>query len=614
MANINLSEKQQAIVNLQDGAHLVVASAGSGKTRVLTERAKRLVNTSKGKILAITFTNRASEELRERLVTNEQVREKVFIGTFHSFCQSILELRFKLLGYSTMPHVFEDNSDRIELIEQAINQVPYFQNILEGLEPKKRSEYKYNVLDFISQIKRELASPEDILSAGEEEYLLLYEVYQDILLSNNAIDFDDIILLVYKLLTNNDSVANLYRKTYEYICVDEAQDLNKAQYFLLKALLGDINKNIMMVGDPNQSIFAFNGSSPDYMQKQFVDDFNATTHFLTDNYRCSRTVINASNKLMNLNAETVNYVIPGEVKIKGYSSENEEATFVLQRINELINLKHHPDIEGTITYDCMSVLARNKYVFKELEELLKNAGIPYFYKTGGVGLKFSSNCMQLFDCYFRVKLNSHDKLHLSRLQKLLLTDEVFNDATIAKNDLRYAIHVLRLVNVLTVDNFGAEFKRFRKLFEDNLIVGMTEDDRSLIIYDIDELLLNWKEYQIKNSRRTLLGFKNAISLGTVQSSKSEHGVTLSTVHTMKGQESDIVFLIGMDDGTFPDYRATLKGGVELQQEKNNAYVAFTRAKRFLYVSYPKFRMMPWGDTKARASSRFLNVFKAPRQA
>ena len=608
MTNLNLSEQQQAIVELDGGAHLVIASAGSGKTRVLTERVKRLIPKTKAKILAITFTNKAAEELRERIVVSEQIRKKVFIGTFHSFCQSILELRFKLLGYTAMPHVFEDTTDRIELIEQAINQVPYFQEIYSGLEPKKKSEYKYNVLDFISQIKRELASPEDVVSAGNEEFLLLYEVYQDILLSNNAVDFDDIILLTYKLLTNNDSVANLYRKSYDFVCIDEAQDLNKAQYYLLKALLGAVNENIFMVGDPNQSIFAFNGSSTDFMEKQFTEDFGAKIHYLKENYRCSRAVIDASNKLMGLNAISVNYVIPGEFKIAGFGTEEIEAAAVYDKILEFSALKRHPDIEGEIDYSKITVLARNKYVFKPLEILLKNSGVPYYYKTGGTGLKFSSKCMQLFDCYFRVKLNPLDKLHLSRLQEVVKVKDAFNEGLLTKNELRYPLHILRLVNMLTVDNFTLELKKFRNLFEENLIVGLTEDDRSLIIYDIDELLLNWKEYQIKNQKKSLLGFKNSISLGTVQAIKVDQGITFSTVHTMKGQESDIVFLIGMDEGTFPDYRATLKGGVELQQEKNNAYVAFTRAKRFLYVSFPKSRIMPWGDVKFRSYSRFLKPF------
>ncbi len=606
MNSIELSQNQQEIVDLTQGAYLVKASAGSGKTRVLTERIKQIINVSKGKVLAITFTNKAGEELKERLGKTEMVKEKVFVGTFHSFCQSILELRFKLLGYSSMPHIFEEDSDRIELIEQAIFQVPYFQNIYSSLEGKQLYEYKYKVLNFISQVKRELVSPEDLISDSEnEEFLNLYEEYQDILQSNNAIDFDDLILLIYQLLINNDSVANLYRKTYEYVCLDEAQDLNKAQYYLLKALVGNENKNIMMVGDPNQSIYLFNGSTSDYMENDFVEDFGATVYTLTENYRCSKSVIEASNKLMNLKAEAVNYVIDGIFEIKGLPNEVEEANFVVDKINKLIELKNHKEIEGEINYDKISILARNKYVFKNVELLLKENKIPFFYKSGNIGLKFTSTLMQIFDYYFRIKINPSDKLHLSRLEKLLRISDVYNEELIKLSNFPEAIYILNFVNGLTIDNLSLEIKKFRKLFEDNKVEGLTDDDRKLIIEDIDEFDSNWKTYQMKNQKRTLSGFKNSISLGITNHHKNGNGITLSTVHTMKGQESDIVFIIGMDEGTFPDYRAVKKGGLELQQEKNNAYVAFTRSKRFLFVTYPKQRLMPWGDNKTRSISRFI---------
>jgi DNA helicase-2/ATP-dependent DNA helicase PcrA len=306
--------------------------------------------------------------------------------------------------------------------------------------------------------------------------------------------------------------------------------------------------------------------------------------------------------------KSVNYVIPGVFNIVGFATEEDEAGAVYRQIQKLIDLKRHKDIEGEIDYSSITVLARNKYVFKPLENLLKSSGVPYYYKTGGTGLKFSSSCMQLFDCYFRVKLNPLDKLHLSKLQEALKVEDVFNEEVLNMHQRRYPIHILRLVNTLTVDNFNLELKKFRNIFEENLIVGLTEDDRTLVIHDINELLFNWKEYQKKNQKRSLLGFKNSISLGTIQAIKVDQGITFSTVHTMKGQESDIVFLIGMDEGTFPDYRASIKGGVELQQEKNNAYVAFTRARRFLYVSYPKSRIMPWGDVKNRSISNFLKSF------
>ncbi|MEP6805946.1 MAG: UvrD-helicase domain-containing protein, partial [Flavobacterium sp.] len=215
MSEIKLSPKQERIRDLNQGAYLVLASAGSGKTRVLTERIKRLSETTDGKILSITFTNKAAAEIRERLGSSEKITKNVFVGTFHSFCQSILELRFKLLGYSRMPHIFEDDSDRLELIQQAINSVPYFTEIYDNLEPKKRNEYKYKALQFISTVKRELFSAEELAQSSENiEFQYLFETYQDLLKSNNAIDFDDLIRLIYELFTNNESVANLYRKAY----------------------------------------------------------------------------------------------------------------------------------------------------------------------------------------------------------------------------------------------------------------------------------------------------------------------------------------------------------------------------------------------------------------
>jgi DNA helicase-2/ATP-dependent DNA helicase PcrA len=604
MNKINLSHKQQRIVDINEGAFLVLASAGSGKTRVLTERIKRLSDSADGKILAITFTNKAASEIRERLGTNDKIRKNVFVGTFHSFCQSILELRFKLLGYNRMPHIFEDDSDRLELIKQAIKSVPYFESIYNDLEPKKKNEYIYNALQFISTVKRELLSAEELADNSENnEYQFLFETYQDILKSNNAIDFDDIIRLVYELFTNNDSVANLYRKAYSYICIDECQDLNKLQYYLLKALTGTVIKNVMMVGDPNQSIYGFNGSASTYMQKDFVSDFQASLITLDENYRCSKSVIEASNKLMALEVEAVNYVIKGDFVIYSAQSEIDEAQFVLNKIGELIKLKSHNDIEGEIAYEKISILARNKFVFKHIEELLANEKIPYYYKSGNVGIKFSSSLMIIFDLFFRIKINPLDKLHQQRLEDILKVRDISSLNEINSAKFPIASSIRDIVFETTIDNLHLKIDTLRDLFENS---DLEDDDKKMTIDELNEFSNQFTLYRKQNIKPTLEGFKSTIALGLTNTSNSkEIGLCLSTVHTMKGQESEIVFLIGMDDGTFPDYRAVNKGGDELKQEKNNTYVAFTRAKRFLYVSYPKNRLMPWGDYKPRTVSRFL---------
>jgi DNA helicase-2/ATP-dependent DNA helicase PcrA len=604
MTKIKLSAKQESIVNLNQGAYLVLASAGSGKTRVLTERIKRLSDSIDGKILAITFTNKAASEIRERLGGSEKINKNVFVGTFHSFCQSILELRFKLLGYKKMPHIFEDDSDRLELIKQAINSVPFFKAIYDDLEPKKKNQYTYNALQFISTVKRDIISAEELAESSEnEEYQYLFETYQDILKSNNAIDFDDIIRLIYELFTNNEAVANLYRKSYSFICIDECQDLNKLQYFLLKALSGNTIENLMMVGDPNQSIYGFNGSAPTYMQEDFVKDFQAKEITLDENYRCSKSVIEASNELMNLDVEAVNYVIDGIFEITSVETESKEAEFVLNKIKELINLKSHDDIEGEINYDKISILARNKFVFKNIEELLKEENVPYYFKSGNVGIKFSSSSMKIFDLYFRIKINPLDKLHLNKLERILKVKDVYDSRELQDSKSPISLSINNIVNDCSIDNLHLKIEELKKLFNDSIV---EDDEKKLTLDELEDFAIQLIQYKKQNLRPSLDGFKSAIALGLTKNNNSQdNGVCLSTVHTMKGQESEIVFLIGMDDGTFPDFRAINKGGEELQQEKNNTYVAFTRAKRFLFVTYPKRRLMPWGDYKPRTISQFL---------
>ncbi len=604
---INLSIKQSEIVNLGEGAFLIEASAGSGKTRVLTERVKKLLEDNSSKVLAITFTNKASEELKERISLDKIKNKNVFVGTFHSFCQSILESRFKLLGFQKMPHIFEDESDRSEIVEEVIKSIPYFTDIFNGMDSKQKSSYKTRVLHFISEVKRELAEPEELITEeGEEHFLMLYNEYQDNLRSNNAIDFDDLTLLIYQLFMNNEAVQNLYSKSYNYIFIDEGQDLNKAQYYLLKSLCGENIKNVMIVGDPNQSIYGFNGATPEYMKNFFIEDFKATKIILDENYRCSKKIITASNLLMDLNIAADKYVKEGKFEIYRAQSEQDEAKYIVQKINELVALQTHPDIEGNIEYSNISILGRNRFVFKYIEEQLQENQIPFYFKSGNIGVKFETIFMKLFDNYFRIVINPSDKIHARKLKSLLKVEN-FEDANqIQTSRYSYFSFIKTTVDNLTEDNFKKSVKTFENFIkESNLLL---DEDKIQISSELEGLNDLWGTYSFNTLKPSLTGFKNAISLGTVMKNQKEEGVCISTVHTMKGQESDIVFLIGLDDGTFPYYLAIEKGGEELNQEKNNLYVAFTRAKRFLYLTYPAIRKMPWGDNKARAKSRFLKNF------
>jgi len=609
---IKLSENQEAAVSQKEGALLVKASAGSGKTRVLTERIKRLLDISKKKILAITFTNKAGDEMRERIGDSEKVKSQVFIGTFHGFCQQVLEMRGNLIGLPNMPQIFEKESDRLSLIEQAIELTPSYYSKYRNVDEKKQQDFRYRTLEYISKVKRELLSEDELLNkTNDEDIVLLYHSYQEILASQNAIDFDDLIMLTYRLFINNPSVAALYRRTYEHICIDEAQDLNNAQYQLLKSITNGEYKNVMMVGDPNQAIFAFNGSSSDYMNKYFIEDFNPKIIELKENYRSSIKVIEAADKIIPDSNDIINIVIPGIFEITPAKDENTEVEWILDKINELILLKEHDDIEGQIIYEKIVVLARNKYVFTKLEDKLIEATIPFYYKITPGAIKFETKTMNVFDLALRVKLHPADNLHLKRLLELLNVSSVksLKDVVSILDDDNYK-KILKLVIDLNDDgsNLKISLNKYSDYIEMNSLI--TDDfDKKMILDEIKEIQKHWTQYARKTEKQSLNQFKNAMALGQTHPLTIKKGITLSTVHTMKGQEYEIVFLMGMDDGTFPDYRAIKTGGVDMIQEKNNTYVAFTRARRFLFVTYPEQRLMPWGDVKARVISRFLKDIK-----
>ncbi len=608
MSEIKLSPKQQQIVYYDNGAILVKASAGSGKTRVLTERIKKLIYKTRRKILAITFTNKAGEEMKERLGNLSTSDGRLFIGTFHGFCQQVLENHGQLIGFNNIPHIFEDESDRLELIEQAIEKTPSYYSEYINLNSKQKRDFRYRGLDFISDVKRNLLSDDELFyQHNDEDLVLLYKTYQDILNSQNAIDFDDLILLAYNLFTNNPKISALYRRTYEYICIDEAQDLNYAQYQLLRSITIDEHRNVMMVGDPNQSIFAFNGSSSEYMIKMFVEDFKPEIIELKENYRSSKSVLQAAERIIPNSCDVVDVVIEGIFKVLKMDDEESEALWIADKINRLVKLGEHEDIEGNIVHEKIAIIGRNKYVFKHLINAFKNKEIPYFYKTTPGAIKFESEVMRIFDISLRVKLNTQDTLHWYRLLNLFNNTKAKNlEELLSDLERQEYKDVLNMVINLNDDgsNFKLSLNRFSKLIEENNYIE-DDNEKTMILNDIKELLEHWHMYDKRTDKRSLLQFKNSMALGKTHPLTQKQGVTLSTVHTMKGQEYDIVFLIGMDDETFPDYRAIKSGGTEMVQEKNNVYVAFTRSKRFLYVTWPAKRLMPWGDYKRRNISRFL---------
>ena len=613
MSKVILSEKQNEIVVFYKGSLLVKAAAGSGKTRVLTERICRLAQKTKRKILAITFTNQASEEIRARLSNiDEDLLNKVFIGTFHSFCNMVLENHGASIGLMEMPQVFSDMQDRLRILENAIYNTPSLKAKFLMMDNKEKQALKLKALDAISWIKRDAVLDEELeeyLGTDSEDLLSLYFAYRDILNSQNAVDFDDLLWLTYKLFVTHHNIAALYSRSYEYICIDEAQDLNKVQYFVLRSMTLGRNDNIMLVGDPNQSIYGFNGSSADLMLKSFMDDYSPTVITLSENYRSTKAILALANKIIPKSTSLDNIVLQGICEETSYDNVIQEARSVVKKISDLLSSQICDEIEGTITYANFAVLARNKYVLQAVEQALADRSIPYYYKTTSSGIEFNSQSGKAFFLGLLVKANPRDNFHLSQLKDLLnlkSTKQSFNDL-LDETPLNSIQHAILNCLIMLKDN-GDNFKKCL----DNILDKIksknftdSEDELNNAYEDFTELQQHWHRYSKVQSDRSLSSFRNAMALGQTSIKQQEEGIALSTVHTMKGQEKDIVFLIGMDDQTFPDYRAIQRGGFEMLQEKNNLYVAVTRARRHLFISYPLERVMPWGAVKSRQRSRLL---------
>lgn len=608
MPVITLTEKQAKIASFTNGALLVKASAGSGKTRVLTERIKHLIKISKRKILAITFTNKASDEIMERLRDCEDINEKLFVGTFHAFCNYVLLKHGHLIGYQQAPQIFEKDADRMKIIEDVISDVSSFESRYRMKNEKERNQFKYDCLEAISKIKRNVILDRDLKEyIKNNDIILLYLNYRKYLKSLNAIDYDDLLLETYNLFINNPSIASLYRRSYEYICVDESQDMNKAQYMVLKALIGNKIPNIMLVGDEKQCIYGFIGSDSKYMMEDFVKDYHPAIFELTENFRSSRKVLEFANKIIPGSSELKDVVKEGRFELLDFATPEEEAQYVCDKIRDLILTGSHPDIEGDITYNKISVLGRTKYVLQPVEDELRKNSIPYFYKNTQRTFELESSLGKIFELALKVRNNSNDFLHLNELSDSL---DVFYDIS-SLSEL--SLHLQngtkrRLIDlVISLNDDGDNFINVLNEISGMLPNEYSSDDSEKVLACSDFELIKkaWYKYAKSTNNKSLVAFHNSISLGQSSSFEEKNGVALSTVHTMKGQENDIVFLVGMDDGTFPDYRAIQKGGVDLQQERNDLYVAVTRAKRFLYVTYPKERIMPWGTIFYRKKSSLL---------
>lgn len=633
-----LSNEQQKIVDLwlqKPGPMVVRAGAGSGKTRVLTACVKGLLEQSdlKTRILCLTFTNKAADEMKSRLSKIPGVNEKTFIGTIHSFGLEVIRAYRHELGYEEMPHIIDRESDRKQILADLFLENAslrsFFLNPNSGdTISKHQSKMLHAAHELIATSKRRLiVNPEENNedASWTEHRKFIFQEYNQRLRNQNLIDFEDILVLAWRIFTESPGVARIYQRLYKHILVDEAQDLNFAQYSLLRALAGESTRNIFFVGDDKQTIHGYAEASKDYMLKYFLADYNVPEDRILEikhNYRSSKAVIEAANLIMPGSASTDDSFFEGLVETRHFKTEEDEAKWVISKIHELLALQDSEDFEGKITLDKVAILARNKWVFTNLMKLLdqdESLKGRYYVKKGVDQLEPVSTYMQVFGLGTRLLINKQGTIYQNQLKQLLGLDHVATNGHRGIEFLKELVSLTPQVNGILQAEISTLFSSWERILDlppiriwdllrESISSITNEDERHLAGLDLNEWEAAWKTYirSVPQASISFADFRRFVAIG--QNFSSPQGIlTLSTVHAVKGLEFHAVFLIGMGEGTFPDYRSLR--GQALIEEKNNAYVAITRAKRHLYISYPSTKLMPWGGTKPQPISQFLKDFE-----
>ena len=640
MENIleGLNKEQSEAAQTTQGALLILAGAGSGKTKVLTSRIAYMVQHGAvaGKILAVTFTNKAAREMRERLakMVGDNVVKYMWVGTFHSICGRILRQdieKYSFRSGKTLDKNFTiyDETDSLAVIKQAIKKINlddkiYQPKLIKAVisNAKNKMQDAYTFATFARDFK-------------SQNIAKVFEFYENTLNNNNAIDFDDMLLITVNLLEQNPEVREKYYKKFQHILVDEYQDTNQAQYQLVKALYTNLQpkipetRSLCVVGDVDQSIYSWRGADFRIILN-FQNDFpNAKVVKLEQNYRSTANILNAANAIIENNEERVDKVLysqkgDGE-KISLYEAQDEadEANYVVKCIRDTSD-----------NYNQFAVLYRTNNQSRALEEALIAAGIPY--RIYG-GLKFYDR-KEIKDAiaYLKLVYNPDDSQSLRRIVNV--PKRAIGETTIKhlqeyadENDLSLFGAIKDVDNISAIKSGTAtklkdfatlieKFKEAEKRYSLPEFLGLilersgylkelhdaNTDEDEIRIENLQELVNVANEFEPEEEDNILGEFLAQVSLVSDIDGMDEiaNNVTLMTLHASKGLEFPIVFLAGCDEGIFPSARCSNTNS-ELEEERRLMYVGVTRAENKLYLTTAKRRQM-WGEYKYYTPSRFLD--------
>jgi DNA helicase II / ATP-dependent DNA helicase PcrA len=627
-----LNPQQQAAVKATEGPLLIMAGAGSGKTRVLTHRIAYLMaekHVAPWNILAITFTNKAAREMKERIQNLlGGAAEEIWISTFHSMCVRILRRDIDRIGINRNFSIL-DTTDQLSVLKTILKE--------KNIDPKKFDPR--TILGTISSAKNELLSPEEYAKQAGSYYEKIvsevYEEYQKRLLRNHSLDFDDLIMTTIQLFKRVPEVLEHYQYKFQYIHVDEYQDTNRAQYMLVK-MLAERFKNLCVVGDSDQSIYRWRGADIQNILSFEKDYPNATVILLEQNYRSTKRILQAANEVIENNFNRKPKKLwtenPEGNKIVYYQamSESDEAQFVAGKIKEYVD-------SGKRKYSDFAILYRTNAQSRVMEEVLLKSNINY--KIVG-GIKFYDR-KEIKDilAYLRLIANPNDDISLVRIINVpkrgvgaSSLDKIISYASEHGLSIFEALGEIEQIGlssrvVTPLVQFRQQIEHWGQLQEYLSVTELVEEvlDKSGYrdmlraektleaqsrLENIDEFLSVTKHFENTNDDKSLIAFLTDLALVAdidqldAEEDNQNDAVVLMTLHSAKGLEFPVVFIIGMEEGIFPHSRS-LDDEAEMEEERRLAYVGITRAEEELFLTSAQMRTL-FGRTGINPVSRFIS--------